>query len=179
MAKSKTASRKTSRRKGGNGSAKDAIALLKADHRQVEKWFGEFKKARDKRRKATLAEQICDALKVHTRIEEEIFYPRFLAATGNEEIHHEAEVEHDGAKRLIALIEENPSDDYFDARVSVLSEMIRHHVKEEEKPGGMFAEARKSAMDLTALAAELEARKIELEADGSLLGKARKLFEAA
>ena len=86
---------------------------------------------------------------------------------------------HDTRQRLIALIEEDPSDDYFDARVSVLSEMIRHHVKEEEKPGGMFAEARKSGMDLTALAAELEARKSELEADGSLLARARRLFEAA
>ena len=133
-------------------NSKDAIALLKADHRQVEKWFAAFKKARAASRKKTLAEQICNALKVHTTIEEEIFYPAFLAATKDEETHHEAEVEHDGAKKLIAEIESGgPEDEYFDARVTVLSEMIKHHVKEEEQPGGMFAEARKSDMDLDAL----------------------------
>jgi hemerythrin superfamily protein len=144
-------------------SSKDAIALLKADHRQVEKWFAQFKKARAASRKKTLAEQICHALKVHTIIEEEIFYPAFLAATQDEEIHHEAEVEHDGAKKLIAEIEgAGPEDEYFDARVKVLSEMIKHHVKEEEKPGGMFTGARKSDMDLDALGQRLKARKEQL-----------------
>ncbi len=143
--------------------SKDAIALLKADHRQVEKWFAQFKKARVASRKKSLAEQICHALKAHTTIEEEIFYPAFLAATKDEEIHHEAEVEHDGAKKLIAEIESaGPDDEYFDARVKVLSEMIKHHVKEEEKPGGMFAEARKSGMDLDALGQRLKARKDQL-----------------
>lgn len=144
-------------------NSKDAIALLKADHRQVEKWFAQFKKARAASRKKTLAEQICHALKVHTTIEEEIFYPAFLAATEDEEIHHEAEVEHDGAKKLIAEIEgAGPGDEYFDARVIVLSEMIKHHVKEEEKPGGMFAEARKSDMDLDALGQRMKSRKDQL-----------------
>jgi hemerythrin superfamily protein len=144
-------------------TSKDAIALLKADHRQVEKWFSQFKKARAASRKQSLAEQICHALKLHTTIEEEIFYPAFLAATQDEEIHHEAEVEHDGAKKLIAEIEgAGPDDEYFDARVKVLSEMIKHHVKEEEKPGGMFAEARKSGMDLDALGQRMKARKVQL-----------------
>jgi hypothetical protein len=148
-------------------ATKDAIALLKADHRQVEKWFAEFKRARASNRKARLAGQICNALKVHTTIEEEIFYPAFLAATQDQDMHHEAEVEHVGAKRLIRTIEEtDPEDDYFAARVKVLSEMIKHHVKEEEKPGGMFSEARKSAMDLDELGARLKARKSQLEADG-------------
>lgn len=146
-------------------NSKDAIALLKADHRQVEKWFAAFKKARAASRKKTLAEQICNALKVHTTIEEEIFYPAFLAATKDEETHHEAEVEHDGAKKLIAEIEGGgPEDEYFDARVTVLSEMIKHHVKEEEQPGGMFAEARKSDMDLDALGQRMKARKEQLTA---------------
>src|SRR5262249_60039845 len=74
-------------------------------------------------------------------------YPAFLEATGEKDIHHEAEVEHEGAKKLIAEIEAaGPDDDYFDARVSVLSEMINHHVNEEEKRGGMFAKARDSEM---------------------------------
>ena len=149
-----------------SGSGTDAIALLKADHRQVEEWFGEFEDAKDGERKQELATQICNALKVHATIEEEIFYPAFLAATGETDIHHEAEVEHNGAKKLIAEIEESsPDDEYFDAKVSVLSEMIKHHVKEEEKSDGMFGEARDSDMDLDALGEQLQARKAELEGD--------------
>jgi hemerythrin superfamily protein len=148
--------------KKSNGS--DAIALLKADHRQVEEWFEQFEKARDENRKQTLATRICNALKIHTMIEEEIFYPAFLEATEEEDTHHEAIVEHNGAKKLIAEIEEGgPDDDYFDAKVSVLSEMIKHHVKEEEGPGGMFSEARDSDMDLAELGRILAARKAELE----------------
>src|SRR6187402_3965149 len=103
---------------------KDAIALLKADHRQVEEWFEQFEKARDDERKQELATRICNALKVHTTIEEEIFYPAFLEATDDKDLHHEAEIEHDGAKNLIAQIEESsPDDEYFDSKVKVLSEM--------------------------------------------------------
>ncbi len=146
----------------------DAITLLKADHRQVEDWFGQFEKARDPDRKQELATNICEALKVHTTIEEEIFYPAFLEATDETDIHHEAEVEHNGAKKLIAEIEESsPDDEYFDAKVKVLSEMIKHHVKEEEKSGGMFAAARDSDMDLEALGEKLAALKAELE-DGAV-----------
>jgi hypothetical protein len=87
-----------------------------------------------------------------------------LEATEDKDIHHEAVVEHDGAKKLIAQIQSmSPEDDYFDAKVTVLSEMIKHHVKEEEKPGCMFAEAKKSDMDLAALGEELLARKSELQ----------------
>ena len=158
-AKEKSRSRKTA-------AKDDAIALLKADHRQVEEWFGQFEKARDDQRKQTLATKICRALRVHTTMEEEIFYPAFLEATDDTDLHHEAEVEHNGAKALIAQIESSgPDDDYFDAKVTVLSEMIKHHVKEEEQPGGMFAEARKSKMDLESLGAQLAARKAQLEDD--------------
>ena len=154
-------------RSAARSSRRDAISLLKADHRQVEAWFKQFGNTDSKQRKGTLAGRICEALKVHTTIEEEIFYPAFLAATQDQDMHHEAEVEHVGAKRLIRTIEEtDPEDDYFAARVKVLSEMIKHHVKEEEKPGGMFSEARKSAMDLDELGARLKARKSQLEADG-------------
>jgi hypothetical protein len=142
----------------------DAIALLKADHRQVEGWFGQFSKSRSSARKQQLAAQICAALRVHTEIEEEIFYPAFLTATADKDMHHEAVVEHAGAKELIAQIEEmRAGDDYFEAKVTVLSEMIKHHVKEEEQPGGMFAEAKKSKMDLKALGDEMRARKGELQ----------------
>ena len=82
----------------------DAIGLLKADHREVEGYFEAFEKARSDDRKQQLAEKICRALTVHTTIEEEILYPAFLEATEEEDLHHEAAVEHDGAKKLIAEI---------------------------------------------------------------------------
>jgi len=155
------------RAKTRRSSSKDAIALLKADHRQVETWFEQFEKARNDERKLSLATKICDALVVHTTVEEEIFYPAFIEATGDKDLHHEAEIEHDAAKKLIAEIEASgPEDDYYEARVKVLSEMIKHHVKEEEQPGGMFAEARKSDMDLVMLGEEMAARKAELAAQG-------------
>ena len=142
----------------------DAIALLKADHRQVEEWFSQFDKSNSKSKKQQLAASICEALTVHTTIEEEIFYPAFLEATEDKDLHHEAVVEHDGAKKLIAQIQKmSASDDYFDAKVTVLSEMIKHHVKEEEQPGGMFAEARKSDMDLQVLGEQLLERKKQLQ----------------
>lgn len=143
----------------------DAILLLKADHRQVEEWFSQFANANSSSGKQQLAENICAALTVHTTIEEEIFYPAFIEATGDKKMHHEAIVEHAGAKSLIAEVRGmSPSDDYFDAKVTVLSEMIKHHVKEEEQRGGMFAEAKKSDMDLQALGEQLSARKKELQA---------------
>jgi len=149
---------------GKKGSSHDAISLLKADHRQVEAWFAEFDGARTSSKKQQLASKICEALTVHTTIEEEIFYPAFLQSTEDKDTHHEAVVEHAGAKKLIAEIQGmSPEDDYFDAKVTVLSEMIKHHVKEEEKPGGMFAEAKKSEMDLAALGEQLLARKRELQ----------------
>ena len=153
----------SSARKKSAPARSDAISLLKSDHRQVEEWFSEFEKSRGPSKKQQLAAKICEALTIHTMIEEEIFYPAFLEATEDKDIHHEAVVEHDGAKKLISQIQGmSPEDDYFDAKVTVLSEMIKHHVKEEEKPGGMFAEARKSQMDLNALGDQLLARKREL-----------------
>jgi len=81
-------------------------------------------------------------------------------------MHHEAIVEHEGAKRLIAELDGmKPEDDYFDARVTVLSEMIKHHVKEEEKAGGMFAEAKKSKLDLKDLGEQMSARKMDLQSN--------------
>jgi len=167
MAKAKKSQRKSSRGRGRASASRsapaDAVALLKADHRQVEGWFKEFKASGSDSRKQELARKACQALKVHTQIEEEIFYPSFLQATDEEDIHHEAEVEHEGAKRLIADIEgSGPDDEYFDAKVKVLSEMIRHHVNEEEKRGGMFAKAKQSGMDLRTLGEQLASRKAEI-----------------
>jgi hemerythrin superfamily protein len=170
MAKAKRKAAKKVRTRSRPVAQQDAIALLKADHRQVEEWFGQFKATRSIARKLSLAAKVCRALEVHTRIEEEIFYPAFLEATGAESIHHEAEVEHEAAKKLIAEIESSgPDDDYYDAKMKVLSEMIKHHVNEEEKRGGMFAEARRAGMDLRALGERLASRKAELM-NGSEIG---------
>jgi hemerythrin superfamily protein len=167
MARSKGSSKsKTAKRGNARPVRTDAVSMLKADHRQVEEWFEEFEGTRSSQRKQTLASQICAALRVHTTIEEEIFYPAFLAATKDKDIHHEAIIEHDGAKNLIGEIEQSdPSDDFFDSKVRVLSEMIKHHVKEEEQPEGMFAEAKASKMDLEELGAELLGRKRELSGE--------------
>jgi hemerythrin superfamily protein len=162
--------RRTSQRAAPKSRAKtkDAIALLKADHRQVEEWFEQFEKSRLEKKKAQLAAQICEALRIHTMIEEEIFYPAFLEATEEEDIHHEAEIEHASAKDLISQIEESsPSDGYFDAKVKVLSEMIKHHVKEEEQRDGMFAKAKAADMDLEALGEQMLERKIALQQEGA------------
>jgi hemerythrin superfamily protein len=155
--------------KAHNGRGRDdAIALLKADHREVAGWFGEFESARSQDRKRELAERICSALRTHTAIEEEIFYPAYLEATDDLDLHHEAEIEHAGAKHLIDEIEAaGPEDDHFEARVTVLREMIRHHVKEEEQRGGMFSKAQSSSMDLRALGRQLAERKLELMGDSA------------
>jgi hemerythrin superfamily protein len=172
-----------SRASNGNGrKGTDAISLLKADHREVEGWFSQFEKSRSDSQKQQLATKICNALKAHTTIEEEIFYPAFLEATEEKDLHHEAEIEHGGAKKLIAEIEAaGPHDDYFDARVSVLSEMIKHHVNEEEQRGGMFAKARSSDMDLEALGQKMQKRKSEvmgeLESDEPERGAWRQALE--
>lgn len=153
--------RRTSARK--TTTQMDAIELLKADHRQVEEWFEEFENTTAPSKKQKLADNICLALKVHTQIEEEIFYPACREAGVEDDMMDEADVEHDGAKKLIAEIEAGePGDDHWDARVTVLSEMIKHHVKEEEQRDGMFAKAKKSGLDLDELGEQLKARKAEL-----------------
>jgi hemerythrin superfamily protein len=159
------AKRKAKKQSSAKRPPLDAIGLLKADHRQVEQWFEAFEKTKSAAKKQDLAARICKALTVHTKIEEEIFYPAFLQATEDKDMHHEAEIEHAGAKNLIAQIAQSgPDDDYYDSKVKVLSEMIKHHVKEEEQRGGMFAEAKQSDMDLATLGAQLAARKKELMA---------------
>ncbi len=140
----------------------DAIAMLKADHREVEELFEKFETASDDT-KRSIADKICNALKIHATIEEEIFYP---ALTEKIEVStlNEAYVEHDGAKVLINDIMAGGEDgDLFDAKVKVLSEEIKHHVGEEEmRAEGMFAQARDAGVDLIALRDQMMQRKQEL-----------------
>lgn len=174
MAKSRSAQQgrrsKPTRSRGPrakNGAGRDdAVSLLKADHREVERLFSEFEHAREARQR-DIAVRICQALRTHMTIEEEIFYPAFLEATEDTDLHHEAEIEHAGARHLIEEIESTGAgDDHFEARVTVLQEMIRHHVEEEEQRGGMFSKAQSSDMDLTELGRQLRERKLELIGEG-------------
>lgn len=146
--------------------AMDAIAMLKADHRKVEGLFKKFEAAKDGRTKRSLAEQICKELSVHMHIEEEIFYP---ACEGKveEDLLKESHVEHDGAKVLIAELEAgSPEDDFYDAKMKVLSEMIQHHVEEEEKRvEGLFSQARKAGIDMDRVAEDMQATKDSLMAE--------------
>jgi hypothetical protein len=144
-------------------TSKDAIALLKADHRTVEELFEKFEKATGEGRKQSLAEEICLELSVHAQIEEEIFYPACEGKV-DEDLLKESYVEHDGAKVLIAeLVKGDRSDEFYDAKVKVLQEEIEHHVEEEEKRmEGLFAQARKAGLDMEALGSELAARKAQL-----------------
>jgi hemerythrin superfamily protein len=141
----------------------DAIALLKADHRTVEELFAKFEKASGEGRKQAIAEEICLDLSVHAQIEEEIFYPACEGKV-DEDLLKESYVEHDGAKVLIAeIMAGGPDDEFYDAKVKVLSEEIEHHVEEEEKRlEGLFAQARKAGLDMDALGEQLAARKSEL-----------------
>ena len=143
---------------------RDAIALLKEDHRKVEDLFGDFEKARGDGRKERLAHEICLELSVHAAIEEEIFYPACEGKV-DEDLLKESYVEHDAVKLMVAEIEagSGESDEFFDAKVKVLQEEVEHHVKEEEKRlEGLFAQARKAKLDLEGLGETLMARKLEL-----------------
>jgi hemerythrin superfamily protein len=144
--------------------AQDAIALLMADHKKVKKLFSDFDKLKEEgsdEDKAAIVDQICSELKIHTELEEEIFYPAVRKAIDDGDLMDEALVEHAGAKDLIAQLEDaSPEDDLYDAKVTVLGEQIDHHVKEEE--GDMFPKAKKAKVDTEALGATMLKRKMEL-----------------
>lgn len=141
----------------------DAIALLEADHRKVEELFEQFENADSADEKGEIAHEICNELKIHTMIEEQIFYPAFDGKI-DEDLLKEAYIEHDSAKVLINDIEASDADDeFYEAKVKVLSEEIEHHVEEEEASSdGMFAQCRETDVDLVALCEEMIALKEQL-----------------
>jgi hypothetical protein len=149
----------------------DATRLLTEDHRKVEALFEQFEKASGDGRKEKLARQICLELKVHSMIEEEIFYPALRGKISDDDL-DEAYVEHDGAKVLINEIEAGGADEeFYDAKVKVLQEQIEHHVEEEEKSrGNLFQQARAADVDLEALGEQMAARKAELMAQAEAAG---------
>lgn len=160
------AARKSTRKSSSRTRApKDAIGLLKADHKEVKTMVGQFNSSRSDSKKAQLAEQICAALEVHAEIEEEIFYPAAREALRKDgDLIDEAEVEHTSVKELIAKIKGGqPGSDLWEAQVKVLGEYVNHHVKEEE--GEMFPKVRKTRLDLESLGEQLAQRKAELQGE--------------
>ena len=163
-AKHTTTNRRTTARKRTSGGKDDALKLLKSDHKEVSDLVKKYQGGRlSKDRKVAIAKQICMALSVHAQIEEEIFYPAAREAMrGGDDLLDEAEVEHGSIKELVAAIQDaSPDDDdLFEARVTVLGEYVKHHVKEEE--GELFPKIRKSDMDLAEIGRQLMERKEEL-----------------
>lgn len=143
--------------------AQEAIALLRADHKYVNELFEQYEKARTTSKKKALVAEICTELSVHAQIEEEIFYPAVKRALKDTELVPEATVEHATLKELIAQVEGvEPDGEMFDAKIKVMSEYVKHHVKEEQNE--MFPKAKATKLDMVALGAQLTERKAELMA---------------
>lgn len=139
----------------------EAIALLKADHKLVSQLFAEYEKLRSPSKKKQLVLKICTELSVHAQVEEEIFYPAVKRALKDKELVPEATVEHATLKDLIAQVEGvEPDGEMFDAKIKVMSEYVKHHVKEEQNE--MFPKAKNTKLDMFELGAQLLERKTEL-----------------
>lgn len=136
--------------------------MLREDHKKVSALFEEFEKARSERRKKEIVATICQELTVHTTLEEEIFYPAVKAALKDKELIPEAIVEHASVKDLIAQVrDQEPGGEDYDAKVKVMGEFVKHHVKEEHTE--MFPKAKKAAnLDLVELGQQMEERKQQL-----------------
>jgi hemerythrin superfamily protein len=140
---------------------KEATALLRADHKLVSDLFEQYEKSRSVSKKKELVAQICKELTVHAQVEEEIFYPAVKAALKDHELIPEANVEHATLKDLIAQVEGiEPDGEMFDAKIKVMSEYVKHHVKEEQNE--IFPKARATSLDMTELGDQITARKQEL-----------------
>lgn len=148
-------------RRARSKTAPDAIAMLRADHARVSEMFERFEKAKGSEKKAKLVESICAELKLHARLEEKIFYPEVRRAIGQDDLMDEATVEHQSVKDLIKQLEAMaPDDELYDAKVTVLGEYVKHHVKEEQTE--MFPKVKKSELDLKALGARMTEEKKRL-----------------
>ena len=143
--------------------ASGAVELLKEQHGKVKQAFKEFEKLEreDTEAQQELVQSVCEDLKLHTTLEEELFYPAAREAIEDEDILNEAQVEHETAMMLIEQLENmGPDDPNFHATFTVLGEYVMHHVKEEE--GEMFPQAKKSDLDLEELGTRMRSRMEEL-----------------
>lgn len=168
-----TAARKSPARKAPAGTSRssagtDAIALLRADHQRVSDLYQQYESTRSAAKKKTLVATICQELSIHAQVEEEIFYPAVKAALKDKELVPEAQVEHATLKELIAQVKDKePDGEMFDAKIKVMSEYTKHHVKEEQNE--MFPKARATKLDMKELGAQIAARKEELMANPELM----------
>jgi hemerythrin superfamily protein len=137
--------------------AQDAIALLEADHQRVEELFRDFKSAKEPAAKFHLAQVICMELTLHAMVEEEIFYPAFARATGDEQMLQHALKEHQEVKELIARV---PTAENLDGAMEAIKQHTLHHVEEERR--GMFAKAKSSGMELSTLGGLIQTRRAEV-----------------
>ena len=152
------------RKNTATAKQQNALALLRADHKKVSELFAQYEKTRSSDKKRTIVADICTELGVHAQIEEEIFYPAVKAALKDKELVPEALVEHASLKSLIAEVEGvEPEGEMFDAKIKVMSEFVKHHVKEEQDE--MFPKAEQTTLDMDDLGAQLAERKEELLAE--------------
>lgn len=147
------------------GSKPVALELLATDHRKVEALFDQYEEEKDggEESRREIAEQICDELTIHAQVEEELFYPWLRENLEEDEMEMvaEATVEHQSLKDLIAQIQgEGAVDEAYDAKVKVLSEYVKHHVKEEEEE--IFESVADRREELDELGQQMHARKAEL-----------------
>lgn len=157
----KTPSIKKSTTPTSTDKPQEATALLRADHKLVSGLFEEYESARSIAKKRDLVAKICKELTIHAQIEEEIFYPMVKDALKDKMLIPEASVEHETLKNLIAQLEgKEPDGEMFDAKIKVLSEYVKHHVKEEQNE--IFPKAKASKLDMLALGEQLAKRKAEL-----------------
>ena len=156
---------------------KDAITLLKEDHKKVKGLLAQLEKTTERSadRRTKLLDRIDTEIKVHSTIEEEIFYPAYRDAVKKKEdreLYQEALEEHHVVDLVLPEIQRaDPGGEVFGAKATVLKELIEHHAGEEEKE--MFPKARKvlSTAELRDLGARMATRKKTLLAKGN--GKGR------
>ena len=166
MATTKKQAAKKVVKKTSSPKRTDATTLLRADHKLVSDLFAEYEKTRSVPKKKQIVEKICTELSVHAQVEEEIFYPAFKIALKDKVLVPEAAVEHATLKDLIAQVEgQEPDGEMYDAKIKVLSEYVKHHVKEEQNE--MFTKAKSSKLDLIELGVQIASRKLELLAERS------------
>jgi len=143
-------------------SSNPVLTLLKTDHKKVKALFAEYQEATP-RKQQDIAQTIIQDLEIHAELEEELIYPAIRKGTKDDKLMNEATEEHHLVHVLIAELKElEPSDATFKAKFTVLGELVKHHVKEEE--GEMFPQAQKAKIDWEALEAEVTERKEQLMA---------------
>ena len=149
------------------GASQDAVALLTADHRAVEQLFEQYQGTEEQTQKSELAHKICVELTVHSMLEEELFYPECREKGVEHAALDEAQVEHDGVKLFVSdLMSNSVRAPFYDAKVKVLGDNVKHHVAEEERAGdGIFAKASAAGVDMSALGQKISQRKPQLMAE--------------